>query len=305
MIHLVLAILSSTAIVVVFKLTKGRFDRLSLVTVNYAAAVGAAALLLRLDPPDRGLAADPGLLLLGTALGLLFVAGFVLLGRAIDEAGISLAAAVMRLSVAIPFVASWLVWGEVPSPAQGAGLVLAAVAFVLISRPAPVSALPVEPVSALPVEEMGMAPRPRRPLVAFLLLSLLFVTGGMVDTSLKLFEETFAETNSRAHFLLVVFAVALVTGALLVLARGIRTRRWPSRGVLGWGAVLGLVNYGSAEFMLRALRDIPGTVAFPVNNVAVVTLATLLGMGVWRERTGTGHRAGLLLALVALVLFGF
>ncbi len=294
MIYLVLAIVCSTAIAVIFKLTEGRYDRMALVTVNYAAAVGAASIVLAFDPPGRGLAAEPPLLLLGGGLGVLFVAGFVLFSRAIGVAGISLATATMRLSVAIPFLASWLVWGEVPTVGQALGLGVAAAAFLLISRPTPA-----------PPPPSASREAPTRPLLAFSLLALLFLAGGLVDTTLKVFEEEFAAENSRALFLLVVFTVAFLIGSAVVVLRGLRSGRWPSTNVIGWGVLLGFVNYGSAEFMLLALGHIPGTVAFPVNNVAVVALATLLGMGLWKEPSGAAHRVGLILALVALVLFGF
>ncbi len=329
MIFLVLAILCSTAIVVVFKVAGPRTDPLSLVTVNYGAAVLAGFALLPLDPPEGGLTPSPALLGLGAGVGLLFVAGFVLLGRAIREAGLSLATATMRLSVAIPFLASWFIWGEVPTAGQGAGLVVAGFAFLLISSPAPQGGLrgaggPGRPGGSPTAAEPGGQSRgevsltgsavPPRPLVAFVLLALLFVVGGVVDTAFKLFEEEFAEENSRALFLLMVFAFAFLAGSGL-LFRSIRSerqgrgrwgggRRGPGRRDVGWGIVLGLVNYGSATFMLAALREVPGTVAFPVNNVAVVFLALLLGMGFWREPTSRLQRGGLALAVVALVLFG-
>ncbi len=284
MIHLILAILCSTAITVIFKVT--RVDPLALVTVNYGAALAAAVLFM--GAPERGLAADPGLLLLGTGLGVLFVAGFLLLAHAVQTAGISLATSAMRLSVAIPFLASWWIWGEVPTPGQALGLVVALPALVLISWPRRRPSL----------AEAGSPG-------ATLLLVLLFLAGGAVDTSLKAFEEVFADENSPALFLTVVFAVALGVGSAVLGIRRLRTGRTGLTGrVLAWGALLGLVNFGSAEFMLRALRQVPGTVAFPVNNVAVVTLATLLGLWLFREAIPRNRKVGLALAVLALVLFG-
>ena len=318
MIYLALAILCSTAIVVVFKLAGPRTDALSLVTVNYGAAVLAGLALLPLDPPDGGLTPSPALLGLGAGVGLLFVAGFVLLGRAIREAGLSLATATMRLSVAIPFLASWFIWGEVPTVGQGAGLVVAGLAFLLISSPRPSQAqLQTLPPGKRREGAVSLSDPPAsspRPLLAFVLLALLFVVGGVVDTAFKLFEEEFAEENSRALFLLMVFAFAFLAGSGLLFRSMRRERqgrgRWgggrrsPGRRDVGWGIVLGLVNYGSATFMLAALREVPGTVAFPVNNVAVVFLALLLGMGFWREPTSRLQRGGLALAVLALILFG-
>ena len=299
MVFLALAVACSTAIAVIFKLTEGRYDRIALVTVNYAAAVVVALVLLAIDPPARGLTADGPLIVLGCVLGFLFIAGFGLFSKAIGVAGISLATATMRLSVAVPFLASWFVWHEVPTSGQTCGLLRAGGAFLLISRPsAPASAANLVP------EPTGSR-RPSAPLAAAILLALLFIAGGLVDTSLKVFEEEFAAENSRSLFLLVVFGVALLFGGMLVGARRLRSGVWPKPGVVPWGVVLGLVNYGSAEFMLLALRDVPGTVAFPVNNVAVVALATFLGIAFWSERPSRANRVGLVLAIIALALLAF
>jgi hypothetical protein len=133
-------------------------------------------------------------------------------------------------------------------------------------------------------------------------LGLLFLAGGLVDVALKTFGEVFAPSHGRALFLLVVFGVAFAVGLALVVWTGLREGRWPDAGALGWGALLGLVNYGSAEFILRALAELRGTFVFPANNVAVVMGAALLGAVVWGERLSKGNAIGLALAAAALLL---
>ena len=80
------------------------------------------------------------------------------------------------------------------------------------------------------------------------------------------------------------------------------TARWPSRAAWAWGVGLGIVNYYSAEFLLRALESLDGTVAFPANSVSIVFGAALIGRLVWGERLSRGNLVGLGLAAVALVL---
>jgi drug/metabolite transporter (DMT)-like permease len=295
MLFLALAVACSTGIAVIFKVTEGRLDRAALLTVNYFAAVAVAGSRLALDPPGVGLGADFALLALGATLGALLILGFGLFSKAIGVAGLSLATATMRLSVVLPFLASWLVWGEVPTPMQAAGLAFGGAAFVLISRPRPATtAAALAPAAPEPASRAA-------PLAVFAVLAALFVVGGSVDTGLKVFEEEFAEGASRQLFLLLAFGVAFALGVATVavrMRRGIR----PTRGVLGWGLLLGGANYLSVEFFLLALRQVPGTIAFPVNNVAIVGLATLLGVMVWKERLSTANKAGLALAALALVL---
>jgi len=291
MIDLLLAVLCSVSIGMIFKHT-GRtgIDRTALLTVNYAAAVGVAALLMGGGVGTVGgqLSPSPALFGLAGGVGGLLIAGFFLLSYATDVAGMSLAIGVMRVSVVIPFLASWLVWGEVPSGPQGLGMALAAVAFFLIAR-----------------KHRSPDAGERGPSVdghAFLVLALTFCAGGSVDLSMKAFEEGFGAQNSRVLFLLLAFGAAFLIGAVLVVGRGLWRDQWPTGAALGWGAVLGVVNYGSLEFLLRAVAELPGPFVFPANNIAIMVLAAALGVAIWDERLTRANQWGLGLAVVALIL---
>lgn len=287
MIDLMLAVACSLAIAMIFKWAgRQRLDRLTLLTVNYAAAAVLAAALLALGAPgSASLAAQPALLALGGVTGVLFIGTFFLYALATEIAGMSLSVGVMRVSVVIPFLASWFVWGEVPTPAQGVGLVLAALAFFLIARrPRPAA------------RHAGTAGR------TFGLLALVFCAGGLVDVIMKVFDEAFAAQNSAAAFLLLVYGVACGVGVVLVGARRLRTGLLPGGAVLAWGVVLGLVNYGSTAFFLRAIRQLSGPFVFPANNIALVLGGALLGVLVWSEPLSRINTLGLALAAVALLL---
>ena len=308
MVYLALAVGCSLAIGMIFKhAARQRFDRLALLTCNYAAALALALGLLALGEVGATgrLEADVALVALGTATGALFIVGFFLLALATEVAGMSLAIGTMRTSVVVPFAASWLIWGEAPTPAQGAGLVLAGAAFFLIARkdqpaarPVP-QPLPGSEAADVALEEPGTG---EARLAAFGVLAALFCCDGVVSVSMKAFDEAFAAENSRALFLMMVFGIAFLIGLALVLARGLRSGRWPSRAALAWGALLGLVNYGSVEFLLLAIRQLSGPFVFPANNIALVIGAALLGVYVWGEHLSRRNKAGLALAAVALLL---
>lgn len=299
MLFLALAVSCSLAIAVVFKIAERvDLDRTALLTVNYLAGAVLAVALQGVESPG-GLSA--GLVALGVTQGVLFIGGFWLFSLAIREAGMGLSAGVMRLSVVIPFLASWLVWGEAPTALQLVGLVLAGAAFFLVARPA---AAPPEPLGPPTGGDDAHADDGSGRTVG--VLALLFLAGGLVDINMKLFRESFSVASggstSIATFLLFVFGVAFLVGAGAVGWTGVRTGRWPSRAAWAWGVGLGIVNYFSAEFLLRALETLDGTVAFPANSVAIVFGAALIGRVVWGERLSPGNLAGLGLAAVALVL---
>ncbi len=349
MLFLALAVCCSVSIGMIFKVT-GRYDldRTALLTINYAAAVGVAATLIALGGREEaaGLTLTPSLVVLGVGTGALLIFGFFMLSLSTDVAGMGLSIGVMRVSVVIPFLASWLVWSEEPSVAQLAGMGIAATSFFLLAQTkqdasaepkfADTSAtysLAHEPPKAAvgspahgasepgtehetetatrsslaesPAQTSGEADGfdvPDPGAKAVLTLFVLFLAGGAVDIIMKTFQESFGASNSRFMFLLLSFGIAFLIGFAYVLQRGLRTGEWPDRETWAWGTILGVINYGSLEFLLRALEVLPGTVVFPINNIAIVVLAAILGVVFWGERLSKINLAGLALALVGLVL---
>ncbi|NNF56879.1 MAG: EamA family transporter [Rhodothermaceae bacterium] len=295
MLWLALAVACSLAIAMIFKYGERRgLDRTAVLTVNYAAAALVSAMLLRGSDVDGGFVSSAGLLVLGVGLGVLFIAGFYVFAYAIREVGMGLATGVMRLSVVVPVLASWVLWGEQPSIGQSLGLVLAGVAFFLIARTTPTTPTALTGPTSSPSSHSG--------LYAALVLGGLFLMGGLVDVAFKTFGEVFAADNSRPLFLLFVFSVACLTGLIAVVGQGLRSKAWPSGSAVGWGVLLGLVNYGSADFILRAIAVLPGPFVFPANSIAIVMGAAVLGIVVWGERLSKANWAGLGLAAAALVL---
>ena len=291
MIWLALAVLCNLSIAMLFKYSERRgLDRAALLTVNYAVAGTIAAILLAATGEGNRLSSGLGLLSLGIGTGVLFIGGYYLFAYSIREAGMGLATGIVKIAVVLPVLASWFIWKEIPSPFQVAGLALAGAAFFLIAQSGAPAGLP-----------RGV-PQKHGRLWMVGVLGLLFLSGGLADIAMKTFGEVYASTNSRSLFLLLSFSVAFLTGVGLVAGKGMRTRQWPERSVYGWGLVLGLVNYGSAAFILGAIDELPGPFVFPVNNIAIVGGAAALGVGVWGERLSKTNWAGLAMAAVALAL---
>lgn len=283
MLFLILAVTCSIGIAALFNLAERRqLDRMALLTTNYAAAVGLALGLQGATPMS---VVPTALVGLGVAQGVLFIVGFWLFSLAIREAGMGLAAGVMRLSVVIPVLASWAIWREQATVVQILGLMLGGIAFFLVARPA-------ESATTSSGSKLG----------AFGVLGLLFLTGGVVDVLNKAFAIEYSSTVPRPTFLLFVFGVAFAMGLGAVLVQGLRTGCWPNKAVLGWGTLIGLLNYGSADFFLLAIEILPAPFVFPANSIAIVLGATLVGWGVWQERIRRVNAIGLAMAVAALAL---
>lgn len=291
MLWLVLAVLCNLSIATLFKYSERRgLDRAALLTVNYVVAGAIALVLIASGANGQTLSYNSGLLALGIGTGVLFIGGYYLFAFSIREAGMGLATAIVKIAVALPVLASWLIWDEIPSPPQIVGLCLAGAAFFLVARP------------AIPNNHSENEPNEYGHLWIAGMLALLFLSGGLADIAMKTFGEVYAPTTSREMFLLLVFGVAFFVGLGLVVGKGVRTGQWPERAVYGWGLVLGFVNFGSAAFILGAIDELPGPFVFPVNNIAIVGGAAALGVVVWGERLSRANLAGLAMAALALAL---
>jgi multidrug transporter EmrE-like cation transporter len=68
-----------------------------------------------------------------------------------------------------------------------------------------------------------------------------------------------------------------------------------------------LFNFGNILFYLKAhqaLVNNPSTV-FTAMNIGVITLGTLVGLLVFKEKLGVLHKVGIALALVAILIIAY
>ncbi|MCC7097414.1 MAG: EamA/RhaT family transporter [Thermomonas sp.] len=275
MTSVLLAALCSVLVSVLLKLApRLRFDIGQAVAWNYVAAGGLALLLLGPTPAALRDPATPWLVL--AALGLLLPTIFLALGASVRHAGIVRTDAAQRLSLLVPLLAAFTLFGETPAPLKLAGCALGLVALAcMVQRP-------------------GRAPTPgagwRYPL-------LVFAGFGVIDV---LFKRVAAAGIPLGTALTATFTLALVVAFAIQFAR---RARFTPRSALA-GLLLGLLNFGNILFYLRAHRALPGqpSLVFASMNLGVVVLGALIGIVVFREQLGRIATVGLLLALAAIGL---
>jgi drug/metabolite transporter (DMT)-like permease len=140
MFFLALHIAGNAAFLLLVRVGRGRrFDYPVVGLVNYAtaAALAAAALAWQAPPFPDALAAA-----FGAANGAQYQATYILMYALYGLLGVAVTTSLLRLSVIVPVLASVALWGEWPTPVQGAGLLLAAAALPLLSAPARGKRLP-------------------------------------------------------------------------------------------------------------------------------------------------------------------
>lgn len=274
MLFLLLAILSSTMVSVVMRLSTDKISaNLSMLAVNYLICSALGALYARFDlwlPEASGFWLTVGL---GVLSGVLYLAGFVMLQRSVRKNGVVLSSVFMKLGLLVPIVMSLLLFGEIPTLVQIAGFVIAVGAIVLINLKKDTGAA-----------GFGMG------------LILLLLLGGGCDAMSKVFE-VFGPAALSEQFLFYTFLVASLLCAGLVLGKKER----PGGRELFFGTLIGIPNFFSAKFLLLALTKLPAVVVYPSFSVATLLLVTLTGVAVFRERL-SGRQWFALGAIVAALI---
>ena len=273
MISLILAIVSSMLITVIMRVSETRRRNPTvMLAMNYFTCCVCSWLtagMPALFPAQEGLPMAMGL---GVIAGVLFLLGFVLLQWNLTRNGVVLPATFQKLGVIVPTVMAIVFFGETPRLMQVIGIALTIAAIILMQGKS---------------GERGSLGG----LIALLL------AGGLADGMSKIYAQ-FGPAGLEDHYLLYTFFVALVLCALLCVKRG---EKLTLRDAL-WGVAVGVPNYFSALFLLRAMTTVPAVVAYPTFSVGTIILVAAVSAVVFRERLSRRKLLCLAMILVALVL---
>ncbi|SHI40980.1 hypothetical protein [Pollutimonas bauzanensis] len=275
---LIISVACSVAVSVLLKMARRQNLQIEqAIAVNYAVAASLCLLILRPHPASLLDPGTPWWVLI--ALGVLLPAIFLAMAGAVRHAGIVLSDAAQRLSLFIPLMAAFLLFGEALSGSKMAGIAVALAALgCLLARP----------------RQAGAAGGSG---TAVALLLSVWVGYGAIDILFKQLAKSGAVFSSS---LFVAFALAGVLIFLYLLAR--RTA-WARRNIVA-GALLGLLNFGNIYFYIRAHQVFPQnpTLVFSAMNIGVISLGTLVGAGLFKEKLSWVNALGIALAIAAIIV---
>lgn len=285
MIYLLLAILGSGVIPVIFRAFEGwRVNLFWAIPVNYVTCVVIGGLLAGDSFSFTQLIAQPWIAL-ASLQGFLLAINFFLLAHTAQRAGVAIAALASRLSVAIPSVLAFMLYGDSLTPVKFAGLAAALLALYLCTAP--------ERKSGALSEKL------------FQLMPLLvFLTFGCYFTILKYLQTHYLDSATYHSYVMAGFGFAFLSSLAIGFGKGvISTAEFRAVHVVA-GLGLGLVNYVAVYSLLRvlALQGWQSSQLYPIYSVGVVAVSTVLAFICFRERLSRQKALGLAVGLVAVAL---
>lgn len=291
MISILFSIVSATLIYVIFKISSSRQIKIfPLVVINYFAAF-ILGLLLIVNSPTQLLDFNPSLLTHGIILGILFIGMFFLIGYATSTIGISVTSLATRVSLVIPVAFSIILEESARfSLLKIITIILALIGVVLISFTANKKSDSSKLLYFLPL--------------------ILFIGSGFIDSFIKYAQNKFVTPSLIIGFTVIVFGVAFLIGCLILLLRK-QLFSFPNKEkTLVFGILLGIVNFGSIFFIIKALHkteifnnSIPGSGIFGVNNLGIILLSNLFGFILFKEKLSFQKVLGIVISLIAVFLF--
>ena len=285
MLYLLLSILGSSAIMIVFKL----YDRFKIntplaIVVNYLIA---AVLSFGFDDSGITFSEAPHQPWFYNALilGVLFIILFNVIGLSAQKIGVSVTTVANKMSLIIPVLFSVFYLGESSNLIKFSGIGLALIAVVFTS---------------IQAERNDVDAR-----YAFYPI-IVFAGSGFLDAFFKYNQVYTLGENGNKPFTGWIFLTAFILGVIFLIQQYVRYRRYPVfKDIIG-GIALGIPNYFSVYFLLKSLsQGLEGSVVIPVNNMAIVAVGALAGIGLFGEKVSKINILGIILCVISIAMIAF
>ncbi|MCH8903507.1 MAG: EamA family transporter [Bacteroidetes bacterium] len=293
MIYLVLTILLSSYIFLLFKgFSKFGINTFQAIVTNYLVCTIIGAILVFKESGainSINLFPEENWFEYAILLGCMFILVFFVLARTAQNNGVTVSSVAAKMSLVVPVTYAFVFYNETINVAKISGIVLALIAVFLVSRRS---------------KNLNNTSSTVSKWVLIFFPALVFIGSGVIDTLVKYLETNYLTYDIYNDFLLVLFGTAFSIGFVFLMFQLIIKKQKFELKTLFAGILLGIPNYGSIYFLVKTLsvEGWESSMIFPVNNIAIVALATLGGIFLFKEKLSTGNYVGLGLAFLSIIL---
>ncbi len=289
MIFLVFSILSSAAIYVIFKfLDRFKINTFNVIIINYVTAT-ILGLLLTNTQTDIFPIFKNAWFPYSIIIGILFIMTFVLIAKSSQIVGIAITSVSNKMSVIIPIAVSIIIDPlDVLTNFKAIGIILAILAVLL---------------TVYRKRKVEFDPR------NIYIPIILFLSMGLVDSIVKYAQHNYVADDILPLFTVILFAMSAISGIVTKLLRKTSFKELLDKKILLWGIILGISNYGSIYFLIKALNhknqlgeSLDGSIVFGINNLGVIALSVLIGLIVFKEKFLKINWVGIIISFFAIYI---
>ncbi len=286
MIFLIASILISTLFGISFKIISIRnINSFQTIIVNYIVAGSLGFLTTKSSITPLNVVNEP-FVELAFFLGIVFIGSLFVIAETTAKYGISVAQVANRMSVVIPISMAVLLYGDGVTVFKIIGILLAVVAVYLVSHK--------ETDNKADNKWWWVFPL------------IIFICSGIIDSSINYAQRNLVNDSTLDVFLSTIFATAFLFGMIVLLYQLIIKKEKFQIQAIPAGIILGLINYGTMYFLSKALGSglLEPSALFPINNLSILTLATIVSVLIFKEKLSSKNWIGIGLSLLAIFILG-
>lgn len=281
MLTLGLSILSSTIILVIFKLfDRFRIDTFQAIVANYITAFACGFILYSDDWNAKNLL-NTDWIYWALLCALLFISLFWVMARSSQKNGVAVTSVAVKMSMAFSLILMIALYSEPVSFEKTSGIILAIVGVLLVTI------------------QKGKGGNS-----AVWMLLVLFIGSGLLDFALSYIQKHVLTTLTPSLFSAIGFGSAGILGMIILFINRVRSKIKLSSKSFIAGVVLGVPNYFSIFLLMESYRDTGwrDSVVLAVNNVGIVLLSSIFGLLLFKENLTKRKVLGLVCAILAICI---
>ncbi|MBC5775316.1 hypothetical protein H8S95_14650 [Pontibacter sp. KCTC 32443] len=295
MLYLLLSILASTSLVFIFKLfQRYNVHTFQAIVMNYLTCVLVGFLFSGGSNAVQPAVLEQSWVLYALVLGTIFIGTFYLIALTTHSVGVTAASVATKISLVIPVLFSLLVLKNSLKDytfVNYTGMFAALVAIVLSS---------IRPRNH---EGEGST----SPILAFLLPFIIFLNSGVADSLINYTNQYHLQQKEASQFTMLTFSASAMVGLLVLLYLLLSGKTTFYRKSILAGILLGIPNYFSIYFLIKALSAFgnDGAFLYPVNNIGIILAGALGAVIFFNEKLTKVNLIGLGMAVLALILISY
>lgn len=284
MIYILLSIICATSLVVILRLFSNyKIDTTYGIVWNYLVCCIVGTLLMNDRTAQIVQFIHWEKAYIPLLLGLAFYLIFSLVGKSTTSVGVAITGIAFKLSFVIPVFFAFFLYDDKITFYKIFGIILAIVAIYFIS-----------------FDDANETNKAHKNDYIFPLI--IFVGGGLTDTIFNFIQKRMF-IDGWEH----VINVSIFFGAFILsfIFNFYKRELYQAKNIFG-GIVLGIPNYGSLYFLLKALdaSNLESSKIFPINNICIVCATAFAGIFIFSEKFNRKKLIGLGMAILSIIFIG-